>query len=290
MANRVKKKRATKAPARKRSVSAPGVAGLKPGASSSASAQVQKSTPARDNKLLYLYGISEAHAPVPAVEGVDGTLAVEAIECGGVTCWVSRVDAREFGEQLQARMENLDWLARASVRHQRVVGAIHEKTTILPARFATLFLSEETLAAHVKSGLRQIHADLRRVQGADEYGIKIFAVPGAAAAAPTAVSGRDYLSRKSQMLRQASAPAITPEVEKFVAGLRAIASESAQGGSVSGGQRNLVWQGSILVPRRARKRLESALMQFSKRVEGFRIECTGPWPAYSFIAVKAEQK
>lgn len=255
---------------------------------------LKRATSARDDKhrgeLLYLYGIS-GEGPGLKLEGVDGRSSVEAIRCAGLTCWVSRVDAHEFGEELQSRMENLDWLAGASVRHQRVVGAIHEKVTVLPARFATLFKTEESLAADVKRRIERLRQDLERVEGADEYGVKIFASPKAIEPAPDSSSGRDYLKRKSQMLRQPGTPAVSPEIEEFVNELRSIATESAAGGSVSGGQKNLVWQGSLLVPRSERKRLESALARFRRiQGDGFRIECTGPWPPYSFIAVKAEAR
>ncbi|MGH9523434.1 MAG: GvpL/GvpF family gas vesicle protein [Terriglobales bacterium] len=308
MANRIGKKK-TKRPELKRAGSGARVAGLKPGASTSSRVTRKKKISAENaegrrtqsdqKQLLYLYGISENNPTLrqkkaegwgTQIEGVDGRARVDTIECGGLVCWVSRVDAREFGEELQKRMENLDWLAGASVRHQRAVGAIHEKITVLPARFATLFLSQQTLAAHVKDSMAQIRRDLARVDGADEYGMKIFAAPQAEVATPAGSSGRDYLTRKSFLLQQANTPKMTPEVESFVKGLSGIASETAPGGSVSGGQRNLVWQGSFLVERRARKRLESALASFRGRASGFRVECTGPWPPYSFIAVKAEKR
>ena len=78
--------------------------------------------------LLYLYGITQETATLPAtLRGVDGVSTVDPLDCSGSTCWVSRVPAGEFGEQLSQKMENLEWLADASVRHQRVVGAIHER-------------------------------------------------------------------------------------------------------------------------------------------------------------------
>jgi hypothetical protein len=253
--------------------------------------QKRRASAPDDGTLLYLYGISEPGASVSIVESVDGRGRIEAIACGDLVCWVSRVDAHEFGDELQARMQNLDWIAGASVRHQRVVAAVHEKRTVLPARFATLFVSEATLTADVQRRARQLRSDLRRVEGADEYGIKIFGLPKAFGTVVEAGSGRDYLQRKSQLLRQESAPTMTPEAERFIAELRGLAGESAPGGSVSNGQRHLLWQGALLVPRTERKRLESALAEFYRRHgDEFRVECTGPWPPYSFISVKAENK
>src|ERR1051326_1775716 len=139
----------------------------------------------KNGNLLYLYGVTASPANVRVLEGVDGRAAVEALPCAGFVCWISRVDGTEYGDQLQARMENLDWLAGASVRHQKVVGAIHEQITILPARFATLFLSEETLGADIKGRSRGLKKDLKRLADADEYGVKIFGIPQASMAVET---------------------------------------------------------------------------------------------------------
>jgi Gas vesicle synthesis protein GvpL/GvpF len=216
---------------------------------------------------------------------------VESLPCSGFVCWISRVDPKEYGEELQAHMENLDWLAGASVRHQKVVGAIHEQSTILPARFATLFLSGETLGADVKRRSAELKKDLKRLSGSDEYGVKIFGIPQSTTAVDTSSSGRDYLQRKSAILRERTPVSITPQMEKFVAKLRDLASQVAEGGSVTSGQRHLLWQGSFLLPRARRKQLEAALAAFhTKQSERYRVECTGPWPPYSFVAIKANAK
>ncbi len=243
----------------------------------------------KSGKLLYLYGITEQAAPVRVAEGVDGKSPVEALSCAGFVCWISRVDAKEYGDELQSRMENLDWLAGASVRHQKVVGAIHEQSTILPARFATLFLSEETLGADLKRRSAELKKDFKRLSGADEYGVKVFGAAQSATQGETPKSGRDYLQRKSEMLRERTPVGTTPELKKFIAKLRDLASQVAEGGSVTSGQRNLVWQGSFLLPRAKRKQLDSALAAFHRQQsERYRVECTGPWPPYSFVALKAQ--
>lgn len=245
----------------------------------------------KTGKLLYLYGITEQAAEARVAEGIDGQSPVESLPCAGFVCWISRVDAKEYGEELQSRMENLDWLAGASVRHQKVVGAIHEQSTILPARFATVFLSEDSLTRHVIEQSSELKKDFKRLGGADEYGVKVFATSQAAVAVEAPQSGRDYLQRKSEMLRDRTRVKVTPELEKFIAKLAGVASATVQGGSVTSGQRNLVWQGSFLIPRARRKQLESALSAFHRQHSGqYRAECTGPWPPYSFVAIKAQAK
>lgn len=242
-------------------------------------------------RLLYLYGITEDARVVRIAEGIDGTSPVEALPCAGFVCWISRVDPKEYGEELQSRMENLDWLAAASVRHQKVVGAIHEQSTVLPARFATVFVSDATLAADLKKRSAELKKDFKRLFGTDEYGVKVFATPQSNLSVEAPQSGRDYLKRKSEMLQDRTRVKVTPELEKFIAKVGGIASDATQGGTVTSGQRNLVWQGSFLIPRMRRKQLESALAAFHRQhSKQYRVECTGPWPPYSFVAIKAEAK
>src|SRR6266481_2341239 len=95
------------------------------------------------DKALYLYGVSQPQglspAPTITVPGIDGEHPVRAIPIAGLLCWITRVDGREFAAELNRKMEELEWLAESSVRHQRVVAAIAERTTLLPTRFGTIF-------------------------------------------------------------------------------------------------------------------------------------------------------
>lgn len=237
-------------------------------------------------RLIYLYGITrEQPARLRVLDAVDGESKVEAQPAEGFIAWISRVDAAEFGERLQQNMENLDWLAQTSVRHQKVVDAIHKQIEILPARFATLFRTEDSLAQHVREQKKALAKSFQSVAGADEYAVKVFAVPQAAAVR-AATSGADYLKRKSQALQAKTSRNITPELEQFIALLHKISKESADGGRVGSGQRNLVWHRALLVARDRRAELEKALEKFGKNGE-YRVECTGPWPPYSFLQ-KAE--
>jgi hypothetical protein len=239
--------------------------------------------------LLYLYGITRAKADSPRAPGVDGGAAVEAIACSGLTCWVSRVDAREFGEELEANIENLDWLAEASVRHQRVVSELSSRAeSILPARFGTVFLTEKTLAADVARRKADLEPALKRLANTDEWGVKVFRVEEPVHAAIAAESGRDYLQQKAASIRPTGAAQLAEEVKSFAKALAKVAADAVPGGKVSGGQRGLEWQASFLLRRSDRKKWDDVLTKFARRW-GYerRIETTGPWPPYSFVSPHA---
>lgn len=244
-------------------------------------------------RVLYLYGISESlPATAAGIIGVDLRSAVEAMECEGVVCWISRVSSDEFERDLNKNMENLDWLATASVAHQRALSAIAGHVEVLPARFGTVFRNSASLRKHVRAGLAAFQKDFKRLKGADEWGVKVFAVQPALVkkSARAAVSGRDYLLAKASRLpRKGAGAEVDEELQKFADELDRVAEETAAAGKISSGQRGLTFQRSLLVKRENRQRMESILRKFSERwADSRKIECTGPWPPYSFLSAKSE--
>jgi len=238
--------------------------------------------------VIYLYGITQQELPAIKATGVDGSAAIEDLQASGLICWISRVSRIEFADNLPQHMENLDWLAAAGVRHQRVVSAIAEQTEILPARFGTVFLTESSLKADVQKRKRTLESDFERIKDADEWGVKVFTLPAKVELPPGELSsGKDYLKAKAAILqRRPSKPKqADPELGAFARQLKQLAVDSEEGGKISSGQRGLEWQSSLLLKRADRKRFEELLRKFSKQwVESRRIEATGPWPPYSFVS------
>ncbi len=237
--------------------------------------------------VIYLYGITESRpATLPDLVGVDRFSQIECIECDGIFCWIARVSALEFEKSLAQNMENLEWLAEVSVAHQRVIAAIAQGADILPARLGTIFRTEASLCKHVERRVRSLKRDFARIRGADEWGVKVFEMEPVVAALPKVNSGRGYLKAKAALLpRRKRKSGMNGELVKFERALHAVATETATAGSVSRGQRGLSFQTTLLVKRSMQKHLESVLEKFARDWESERrIECTGPWPPYSFVS------
>lgn len=238
---------------------------------------------AGNGRLLYLYGISARNPKVTINGSIHGTAAVERLEDSGLTAWLSRVPETEFGAKLAANMEDLKWLASASVRHQRTVSRICEAVTLLPARFGTVFKSEDSLLQHMHEQKDKLLETLARIEGTEEWGVKLFLNPSPPASPIEAVSGRDYLRAKA-MVQVKKRTALDPDVVEFARELQAIAADSAPAGKVSSGQSNLEWQASFLVRKKDRPKWDNMLKRYATRWADRReIQCTGPWPPYSFV-------
>lgn len=243
--------------------------------------------PRTAKQVLYLYGITrKGHGVVGGVVGVDGSATVEAVPCAGLVSWVSRVNQRDFALNLAKNMENLEWLAGMSVRHQQVVAEIARSHDILPARFGTVFRTPTSLAADVEKHKAVLTRDLKRINGCEEWGIKVLGLGVQPPAATEMKSGRDYLEARAAALRTEAPRDGGPEVQRLLRALEAVASETVPGsGAVSRGQRGLQWQGSLLVKRAQRKKLQQVMARFSREWErSRRLEVSGPWPPYSFVS------
>src|SRR5260370_7696342 len=152
-------------------------------------------------RVLYIYGVTLSRpANVEKQLGVDGSAKIEASECAGGVWWIRWGAATDFEDNLTRNMENLDWLAEASVAHQRAISAITRETEILPARFGTIFRTEASLRKHVRSRVRDLKRDFERVKGADEWGVKVFAISPEVRMKPAFLTANDYLKPKPALL------------------------------------------------------------------------------------------
>jgi hypothetical protein len=241
-------------------------------------------------KGLYLYGVSRAaskkdgQAAKAGSPGIDGVSPVKAVACDDFICWVSEVDHAGFAQDMERNIENLEWLALHSVRHQQVVGEVAAQTAIVPARFGTVFSGEAALTKNVSGRGEALKKVFNRVADADEWGVKVFAEKKAPAKITAAHSGRDYLQQKAAQIKQRP-ERNDPELQKLAEALEKVATDAAPSGKVSGTQPSLLWQATFLVPRSRRKQWEKVLSEFVARWDGLRrIEVNGPWPPYSFVS------
>jgi hypothetical protein len=254
-------------------------------------------------RVIYLYGLTQAPGPSAErfreLEGVDGAAPVEALACGDLVCWISRVPRTDFAENLSKNMQDLDWLATATVRHQRAVSVIAQTTDILPARFGIEFLNDKSLRAHIDSRKAALQDDFKRIRGKEEWGVRVFALPVARPSIKKLTkkrirTGKEYLEAKSALSRRAVNGRTAnddPEVLGFARALQSISDDVAEGGKFAGARRDLQFHKTLLLKRSDRSKLERLVRSYSKKWKDLRrIECTGPWPPFSFVSQSESPK
>lgn len=271
----------------------------------------ESNAPAVHGLGWYLYGmIRDRHsgdAELVIGPGLDGRCSVEVLPCGDIAAVVSRVEVAEFGPAaLRARLRDEVWLEAAVRGHDRVVGAVHGQRTVLPTRFGCVYASIRDLAAALAGAHDCLLAQLERLDGCDEWGVRLYVdaqtMRETVAAENSAVrSTRRELATarpgRAFFLRRKLSDTVAAETARAVAHLARAAYDRLARRAVSGrldaqrrGSRDPDEEIEVL---RAAFLVRSAevhafLEDFHRLVEGqrgLRGDFSGPWPPYSFAAL-----
>lgn len=245
--------------------------------------------------VLYVYAIGRASHPVPD----DNDVAV--LKAGALAAFYSLVDAAEYSQPvIDARSKDVEWLGAIGYRHQSVMSALMRGGTVIPLRAFTLFANESTLRAHLQEQGRMFESILRRLDGKQEWTLRIEFDPeqwnealvrrvdslrAINDEAQGAAGGKAYLLRKKldEEKKRASREAeehVVSEVEEVVA--QRLACETVAESRVQRG--GAFPQINVLVNRDEESRLEELRDDLNRRYEsdGVTIALTGPWPPYTF--------
>ena len=196
------------------------------------------------------------------------------------------------GDGAAENMQSLAWIAPRATRHEEVVEAVMEAGPAYPARFGTLFSSTARLMAVVKEHEDIVCEHLDRVDGAQEWAVKLLldrdrAVQEASGEeAPT--SGTAYLQQKvrereAQNEVDAWLDEVTDAVFDTLASL-ARSSAMVEARDRPDDSREVAAHGAFLVPEEHTDAFFQAVDSAHRRLStnGLDVECTGPWPPYSF--------
>ncbi|MHC5612697.1 MAG: GvpL/GvpF family gas vesicle protein [Nostoc sp.] len=108
----------------------------------------------------------------------------------------------EPGISLELSQNNDEQVIKMVLAHDRVICDLSRQITVLPLRFGTYFISEDTLLNHIESHAQEYQDKLNNIQGKNEYTLKV--IPQKVEELPKAsgVNGRDYFLTKKQHYEQ----------------------------------------------------------------------------------------
>lgn len=250
--------------------------------------------------LLYAYAVvRDGQGPLPGtLRGVAGG-PVRTVASEGLAAVVGPVPAADFEEEpLRARLEDLSWLEATARAHQEVVDAAAALGAVLPLRLATVYRDEDGVRRMLREGRERLAATLERLQGRIEWGVKVYALPDEAAAAPAATgaaprSGREYLlrrrrARQSQDEAWRQADEVARRLHQALAGCAEAARlHPPQDGRLAPAPGRNVLNGAYLVPREEAEAFAARVGDVT--APGVRVELTGPWAPYSFAGELAAE-
>ena len=233
-------------------------------------------------------------ATLAAITGMDGS-PVRAVRAAGLVAVVSTAPLAEYGEEaLRRNLEDLTWLERAARTHHAVVDALSRAGAVVPARLATVHGDDERVARVLTERRDELTDTLARLTGREEWGVKGYVVPGASprVAEPAAAGGAGaaYLRRRKAQLTareegQRVAADAAAAAHAALAGYAVAARRHApQDRRLSGAQTAMVLNGAYLIDRTALDGFSELVRALADRHPEIRLELTGPWPPYSFVA------
>lgn len=246
----------------------------------------------------------DARLALEGLNGVDAAHPVETVRHGPLTAVTSRVTLEEFGaEPLKRNLNDVEWLERAARAHQAVLDRALSAGGIVPLRLCTLFDDDAGVRAELEREREALVAALDRLAGRTEWGVKLIADPEAARAATsepgetapalgTPGAGAAFLARKRrtrlahadlQRLTQEAARAIHARLRDEAAAATVLRPPPRE---LSQGAGEIVLNGAYLVDTARAGEFRALAAELGERhaASGLKVEVTGPWPPYSFVA------
>jgi hypothetical protein len=253
--------------------------------------------------MFYVYAIISGLGEGPFPE--DGILPgteIHSVPCGDLSAIISAVPLDVFGEMaLRGFLEDAAWIKERAVAHERVVGSLMPRHTVLPLKFCTLFEHLDGLAMMIGRHREALEATLSEIHGAWEWGVKMFydptrvrlwieSLPRAEATDALSMPGTAFFARKQnerRLLEEVDA-AISQCVQKSHEILsqmaRAASTTSLQSKALHGRENEMSLNGVYLVVEGDETALRNCVqaLDAAHAPHGFEFVLTGPWAPYNF--------
>lgn len=252
----------------------------------------------------YLYCIVKS-ATKPSTartpEGLPGAGRPEAV-AAAASLWliVAAVPLTTYGtDVLERRLADMDWVGSVALSHESVVEhfATRAGMTVIPMKLFTMFSTVERAVADIAKRKGPIAATMRRISGAEEWGVRILREPSARGpkATPTrAATGAAFLAAKKKAKDDVALSKVVAAEAALDAfdQLAALARDARRRDDVAAaGATPPLLDAAFLVPSTSRARFKSAATRAAARCAGAGAQMTvsGPWPAYNFVQSEADE-
>jgi hypothetical protein len=263
-------------------------------------------------KAFYVYCVGERDAIKPLIkdelpDAIESDSRLEMIDAGDLAGIASAVPLADYGEDaLQARLNDPAWTALRAMRHEKVIEHFASRASVIPLRFGTIYLRRERIEQMLGEKQTDLRSIIERLRGRDEWGVNIYFTRARLIEAVSSISprlrelgeraasaspGQAYLMRKKIDAMRADEAReetrrVTAEIERELlrvtegaARLKVLKDEATEYGEVAAKLAFLVERG-----RYEEFHIVAETLADQHAGAGFKLELTGPWPAYNFAA------
>jgi hypothetical protein len=259
------------------------------------------------NKLIYAYCVLNTE---PELEKKTEFSGLEIIFYGGFYVVVKMVPDTEYSEEnLKKNLSDIAWLDVNARSHVSIISLLMEDHTVVPFNFGTIYHSIENLNKFIADYSDSLIRNLHFVDWKDEWAIKVYSnqlllKEQIDSLSPEAAELEKQIMASSPgkafLLTRKKADLIENVIEKlgkkygqeYFNEFNAISASAKLNNLIpkefSCRNDNMILNASFLVA----KDLAIEFVTMARRLKnkysdlGFDMEVTGPWPPFSFIAIK----
>ncbi len=224
----------------------------------------------------YLYCLLQSprqpslRAMPPGLPGAGKPRAIDA----GRGLWLVASDAPldRYGEKpIERGLQDLAWVSSVAVPHEAVVEHLAKNGTVVPMKLFTLFRSDERALEHVAKERKRIDRLVERIEGREEWGLRVLL---------------DELAALRRARDEAGVDRARDRADALFDLLAAKADDARRRPPPPGevGKRVLL-DAAFLLPRKKSKAFQALIRGEAKKLadRDYQLTLTGPWPAYTFV-------
>lgn len=263
-------------------------------------------------EALYVYCIGARAELEPLLAttlpaAIEAAARLELSAPDDLAAVVSRVPLADYDEEvLPARLADATWTAVRALRHERVVEHFARRAAVVPLRFGTIYRTQSGVEEMLTARRAELRTIIARLEGQEEWGVNVYCerarlleqalalsprLQELRAQAERATPGQAYLLQKKVEASRADeartvARRVASELERELTArataatrLRVLQDEASEHGDT-------VAKFAFLVARTRFAEFRQAAERLAGRYApaGFKLELTGPWPAYNFVS------
>ena len=260
----------------------------------------------------YVYCIAETSAAaelsvdsLPAA--IEDDARLEWVTVDNLAALVSEVSRATYSEaSLAEHLTDATWTAIRAMRHETVLEYVAKRTSAIPLRFGTIYLERQGIEQMLKEKGNDLQQIIEQLRGREEWGVNVYCDRAVLLSSITSVSpvlrdlveraaqappGQSYLMQKKiETLKVDEARSainrIVDQIESQLREdtddarrLRILKVETTEHGELKAKFAFLVKRTGFDAFREAAERLAQ-----EHQAAGVRLELTGPWPVYNFVA------
>ena len=259
-----------------------------------------------DASYLYVYCITKE--PPRLTNLTDLVDSIDFLQFGNLYVTISYVDKDDFTQEiLKKNLQNLEWVSKYVIIHEKVIETVMKDTPVIPSQFATVFIDKKNLEGFMEKHAGHLEEKLIYLEGKEEWGVKIYCDVEILRNVSN-VSDRILLLEqeitlssvgKAYLLKKKKTKILQELVDETISTYRTLFRDNLAGHSFDTkinelSKESLKERNDEMILNAAFLVGQSDVGNFITEVEilkkdynskGFNFECVGPWPPYNFSSL-----